>query len=232
VLSIDITGMDTLPPEICLLIMEMAPCLSTLGNLTLSRKRFSDIFYIHRPAILKSVIKNQFGCSAREALFLAAGKALGATSEGSRLQKIKSLHLFSWTDHFIDYNTLKNLLRIGEVVENLACIFVKHMASELWTAAVDSKPPDSFEHTELRFKRTIYLYWTLSQLFCDSVPELNPLTNFINIHAETFEEFYRPLSVREWLGMAFFEECFFPRLMKDICGECDTLGKGLCYSKV
>jgi hypothetical protein len=231
-LSVNTKIMDTLPPEIYLLIMEMAPCLFTLRNLTLSRKRFSDIFYIHQPAILKSVIKNQFGCSAKEALFLAAGKALGATSEKSRLQKIKSLHLFSWTDHLIDCNTLKDLLGIGQVVENLAYIFVKHMASELWTAVIDSKPPESFEHAELGFKRTIYLYWTLCQLFYDSVPELDPLTNFINLHAETFEEFYRPLSVREWLGMAFFEECFFPRFMKDICGECEILSKGQCYSKI
>lgn len=223
--------MKNLPPEICLLVMEAIPCLSTLGNLILSLKPFFMVFYTYRSRIIVSVVRNQFGCAAKEALFLATGRALEATSEELRVEKVKSFHYFLWTDHHIDCSVLSKLLEIGQVVESLTSIFIKHMAPRLWVKAIGSKPPKSFKHTELRFRRTLYLYWILCQLFHDYSPEFHPRTYSVKTNVEIFEEFYRPLSVREWLDMGFFEECFFPRFMEKICGECETLGRGLCHGK-
>lgn len=208
--------------------MGMVPCLSDLINLALSQKYSFSIFRTYRSTVLKSVIQNQFGCTAKEALFLATNQALGAESEDARVERIKAFHLFLWTDLQIKPSTLRKLFEIGQIIENLAGIYVKDIASELWAKSIDTKPPDSFDHSKSRMKNAMYRYWILCQLYHDFTPQRR-LFFESNLDKKTFQEFYRPLSVRDWLDMGFFEECFFPRFMKKICGECNT--RGVCYSQ-
>lgn len=200
--------------------MEVIPNLLTLGNFIFSTKLVFRVFSSNRARVLRSVIKNQFGTNARDALFLASGQASGATSEATRLQTIQHMHRLSWTEQDLDSKTLCRLIEVGRAVDDLSSIFADTMASEFWVKAVDDKPPSSFHNAELGMRRTLYRYWILCEVYSNFSPSRQCFFWSSRLDRSPFEEFYRPLSTRELLEMAFFEFCFFPHYMKDVCVEC------------
>lgn len=217
--------MDSLPPELCLQVMEIIPNLQTLGHFILSQKLVFRVFSTRRVIVLRSVIKNQFGVNARDALFLASGQASGATSEATRLQTIRHLHKSPWTKQDLNTTTLSRLVDVGHTVDTLSAIFATTMASEFWVKTVDDHPPRSFHNAELGMKRTLYRYWILCEVYANFCPSRRSFFWAGSLDRSPFEEFYRPFSIRELLEMAFFEFCFFPRYMMSVCEECKG---GIC----
>lgn len=215
--------MEEIPPELCLRVMELIPCLTTLRNFIISQQRVFRIFSTYQVTVLKSVIRNQFGENAKEVVFLATytNRVSGATSVETRVNTIMRLHRFTWVDQQLNSNILRNLTEIGLVVDKLTVIFTS-MAAELWKKAVHSTPPSSFPHAESRMRRAIYHYWILCRVYSEFVPARRHFfwASSLNPDRRTFEEFYRPFTIRQLLGMAFFEYCFFPRFMVDVCMDC------------
>lgn len=212
--------MERLPPELCLRVMGMIGCLATLGNFIRSQQHVFQVFSTYRAAVLRTVIKNQFGENAKVAIFLATAQASGATSEEERVRTIKLLHRFKWTSHHLDYTSLRKLADIGLVVDKLTSLFIDTMAAELWMKWVKSTPPSTFPNAKVRMRRVIYRYWILCEVFSQFSPAHRYFFWASSLDRSTFAEFYRPLHTRDALEIAFFEFCFFPRYMMDVCRDC------------
>lgn len=213
-------GMDSLPPELCLQVMCMIQSLPTLGNFILSQRYLFHIFTTYRPVVLRSVITNQFGSHAKEAIFLATSQVSGLTSERERADAMKRFHQFAWKSHPLDSSSLSKLSGVARVVGRLVSVFTSDLAAGLWTNAVQSPPPNSFPNAARRMRSTIYRYWILCEVFSNFAPSRRHFFWASSLERSTFDEFYRPLHMRDLLQMAFFEFCFFPRFMLDVCAEC------------
>lgn len=198
----------------------MIPSLQALGNFILSQHHIFRVFSKYRAAVLIRVIGNQFTGNANDAVFLATGQALGATIEEARVDVVQRFRRFSWSCHDLDSGTLKKLSQIGKVVDELTAVFVDDMAEELWAEAVPSKPPKSFRNAGIAMRRAIYRYWVLIQVYSEFAPSRPDFFWSSSLDEKPFHEFYRSIPVRELLQTAFFEFCFFPRFMKNVCGEC------------
>lgn len=220
--------MDRLPPELCLRVLELISSIPTLGQFILSQQYVFRVFSRYRPIVLASVITAQFSDNVRDAVFLATGQASGATCEGTRLAAVQHLHEFSWTRHQLDSLSLRKLAHIGNVVDSLSVVFTDTMATEFWLQAVGGEPPRAFHNAEECFKRALYRYWVLCELYAEFSPARRCFFWASSLDRRPFEEFYHPLSRREVLEVAFFEFCFFPRFMKDVCGECK---RGVCNGR-
>lgn len=217
--------MERLPPELCLRVLQLIPCLPTLGQFILSQKYVLRVFSCYRLIILTSVISAQFGRNARDAVFLATGQVSGATCEESRLAVVQQLHAFSWARHKLGSSSLCKLAHIGDVVASLSAIFTDTMAVEFWLQAVGGDPPSVFRNADQGFKRALYRYSVLCELYAEFSPASRRFFWASSLDRKPFAEFYRPLTRREVLEMAFLEFCFFPRFMVDVCGECQ---RGVC----
>lgn len=215
--------MERIPPELFLRVMGLIPCLTTLRNFIISQKRVFRVFSTYQATVLKSVIRNQFGENAKKVVFLATydDQVSGATSVETRLNTIIRLHQFTWIDQQLNSNILRNLTKIGLVVDKLTAIFTS-MAPELWKKAENSTPPSSFPHAESRMRRAIYHYWILCRVYSEFVPAQRHYfwARSLNPDQRTFEEFYRPFTNRQLFEMAFFEYSFFPQFMIDVCRDC------------
>lgn len=210
---------EKLPPELCLGVIDMIPCLSTLGNFVLSQHHIFRVFSTYRAAVLATVIRNQFAGNANNAVFLATGQAPGATSKEARVDVVQRFRRFSWSCHDLDSGTLKRLSQIG-LVNELTAVFVDHMAEELWAEDVPSKSPKSFTNAGIAMRRVIYRYWVLTQVYSEFAPSRRFSFWPSSLDETSFREFDQSIPVRELLQTAFFEFSFFSRFMKDVCGEC------------
>lgn len=232
--------MEKLPPELCLRVMELIPCLQALGNFILSHHQLFRVFSNYRGAILTTVIGNQFAGNANDAVFLATGQALGAISEDARVDVVKRLRRFAWAHHHLDSGSLKKLSQIGQIVDELTAVFTDRMAAELWAQAAHNKPPKfhcnrlkSMVNAEIRMRKVLYQYWILSELYSQFVSPRICFFRGSSLDRGPFEEFYRLFSKRELFHIAFFEFCFFPHFMKYVCGECkDGTCDGTLHSGV
>lgn len=200
--------------------MSIIQSLPTLGNFILSQRYLFRIFTAYRAVVLRSVVANQFGSHAKEAIFLATSQASDLTSESERVDAMKRLHQFTWTNHPLDSPSLNKLSNVAHVVGKLVSVFTGDLAAGLWTNTVQSPPPTSFPNAARRMRTTIYRYWILCQVFSNFAPSRRHFFWASSLELSTFEEFYRPLHTRDLLQMAFFEFCFFPRFMLEVCGEC------------
>lgn len=220
--------MERLPPELCLRVLESISSIPTLGRFILSQQYVFRVFLRYRLIVLASVITAQFSGNARDAVFLATGQASGATCEDTRLAAVQCLNAFSWTRHQLDSCSLRKLSHIGNVVDSLSVLFTDTMAAEFWLQAVGTDPPSVFDNAEQVFKRALFRYWVLCELYAEFSPARRCFFWASSLDRRPFEEFYRPLSRREVLEMAFLEFCFFPRFMRDVCGECKS---GVCSGR-
>lgn len=198
----------------------MVHSLPTLGNLICSQQHLFRVFTTHRAAVLRSVITNQFGSHAKYAIFLATSQASGLTSERERVDAMKRLRQFTWTSHPLDNASLSKLSIVSHAVDNLVSIFTNDLAADLWINTVHSPPPSSFPQAARRMRTTIYRYWILCQVFSSFSPSRRHFFWASSLERSTFDEFYLPLDTRDLLQMAFFEFCFFPKFMRDVCGQC------------